>query len=64
ENVLLESLTDAQYANLIKTFERFSQHPYSVIEKDFIMQFRRQLAAQVEIQQVPEVSLIWIITLL
>lgn len=54
ENVLLESLTDAQYANLIKTFERFSQHPYSVIEKDFIMQFRRQLAAQVEIQQVPE----------
>nr|CAH0100287.1 unnamed protein product [Daphnia galeata] len=54
ESVLLEILTDAQYSNLIKTLERFTQHPYAIKEKNFVMQFRHQLAAQTEIQQVPE----------
>ncbi|XP_046650664.1 28S ribosomal protein S9, mitochondrial-like [Daphnia pulicaria] len=56
ESVLLESLTDSQYSNLIKTMERFAQHRYAVREKNFIMQFRHQLAAQTEIQKIPELT--------
>lgn len=45
-----------QYSTLVKTLERFGQHPYAYRQKDFIMKFRHQLAAQTEIQKVPEVE--------
>ena len=57
ESILLEKLNDKQYNGLIKTLDCLALHPYSALEKDFILKYRRQLAAQTEIQKLPEVTL-------
>lgn len=58
ESILLEKLNENQYNALIKTLDCLASHPYSAQEKNFIMKHRRQLAAQTEIQKLPEVNLV------
>lgn len=59
ETILMENITDNQYSTFLKTFECLSRHAYAYIEKDFIMQFRRNLAPPSELQDIPKVTTIF-----
>jgi len=54
EDILIETINDAQYSTLISTLERCSQHPYAYKEKPFFMKYRKSLSAHTELQQIPE----------
>ena len=49
-------LTPFQFAQFVKLMDRLAAHPYSYMEKDFIMTYRRFLKSQAMLQEIPPVS--------
>ncbi len=47
-----------QFAQFNKLLERLADQPYSRLDGEFIMQFRRELQTQSMLQEIPKVSFI------
>lgn len=43
EDLLIETITDKQYADFIKMMDRLLAHPYSFRSKEFIMKYRKDM---------------------
>ncbi|XP_056157349.1 28S ribosomal protein S9, mitochondrial isoform X2 [Lampris incognitus] len=56
EEILVETISDHDYMRFIKLMERMLSLPYSVIEEEFVLRFRRQLEVQSTKQVVPQLE--------
>lgn len=58
EQILVESLSDADYDSFVHLMDRILNHPFSNTKKDFILQYRKTLVKQIKYGEinVPEID--------